>query len=116
MTSPVLTTGEESDMSFLMPSEHKNVDTLPKPTDSSVKLKHVPESIVAVVEFSGKTSDEKALEHFQGMKHFLKKNDLLDDKAAQNKMTVAYYNPPWIPGFLRRNEVWLNLGTDKSKI
>ena len=87
MTAPVLTTDDEKNMSFLMPFEHQNVDSLPQPTENRVKLNHVPESVVAAVEFSGsaETCRQTCREHFFELRKFLKENGLLEDDYSDEK-------------------------------
>jgi hypothetical protein len=101
MTSPVLSDfSNEGYMAFVMPSEFK-LETTPSPSDSRVKIEKIPQRIVAVLRFSGTWSED----------HFKEKTEELLQELANAKVKTKgsvftmLYNPPFIPGFLRRNEV-----------
>ena len=101
MTSPVLSDfSNEGYMAFVMPSEF-SLETTPEPLDSHVKIEEVPARTVAVLRFSGSWSEK----HFEA-----KTKELLDELAGakietRGSVFTMLYNPPFIPGFLRRNEV-----------
>jgi hypothetical protein len=98
MTSPVLS--DTGSMAFVMPEEF-TLETTPEPSDSRVKIAEIPERFVAALCFSGGWSES----------HFEKETqELLDELAkaeikTKGKVFTMLYNPPFIPGFLRRNEV-----------
>ncbi len=101
MTSPVLSEfSNEGYMAFVMPSEFSH-ETTPEPLDSRVKIEELPARNVAVLRFSGSWSE----------KHFRTKTKELLEELEKAKMETRgsvftmLYNPPFIPGFLRRNEV-----------
>ena len=105
MTTPVLMTGSSSGMmSFVLPksvAEHG----APAPSNPDVSLTVRPPAHYAVYRFSG--SDKPAPSEVAAKK-------LLAWAESHNIRTLgsalfAYYNPPWTPGFLRRNEVLLLL-------
>ncbi|MFZ2237567.1 MAG: heme-binding protein, partial [Dokdonella sp.] len=104
MTAPVTQTqeGETWTVRFTMPSEY-TMDTLPKPDDSKVQLRRLPPERFAVLQFSGlaRSGDVEA-----------KSNELIAlTKTHQlrviGKVSLAQYNPPWTPWFMRRNEVMI---------
>jgi hypothetical protein len=102
MTSPVLS--ETGSMAFVMPAEY-SIETAPEPVDSRVRVSEIPERLVAALRFSGGWSEA----------HFEKETqELLDDLSRARIKTrgtvfTMLYNPPFIPGFLRRNEVAIEI-------
>jgi len=104
MTTPVLMSGNETNrtMSFVLPSR-LSAGKAPLPTDASVTLRELPAGQFAVLRFTGGRStlrESEALERLQAW------------TAAQGLTVIpppvfAYFDPPWTPGFLRRNEVML---------
>lgn len=102
MTSPVLS-GENS-MSFVMPSA-MNPDETPVPVDSRVKIVTLPEREVAVIRFRGyaRPKDVAAAE--------LRLRDELKKAGSETigEVFLMRYNPPWTPGFFRRNEVGIEI-------
>lgn len=107
MTLPVLVNAlkDKKSMSFIMP-EKAAANGLPKPDDDRVSLGKMDSARYAVIRFGGSRStanEEKATE--------LLKTWLAGQKIAENgDPIVAYYDPPWTPVFLRRNEVMIRVG------
>lgn len=109
MTAPVTqqrtSTAAESEsgpwrVRFIMPSKYR-IDDLPAPSQRDVRLVRVPTATVAAIRFSGVATD--ALIEAQ-------QDELLAWLADHGWRTAgvptyAYYNDPFTPGFLRRNEV-----------
>ena len=108
MTSPVTQTqsGAHWKVQFSMPSKW-TLETLPKPTDSRVTLRVVPERVVAVMRYSGTWSEANYQEHLTALKEGLTREGL----TSSGEPTWARYDPPWTPWFLRKNEVQLELAT-----
>jgi hypothetical protein len=77
----------------------------PEPIDPRVQLREVPGDRVAVIRYSGFWSQANYDEHLGKLQAAL--------RAAQlrwtGEPTLARYNPPFTPWFLRRNEIWLTL-------
>jgi hypothetical protein len=102
MTSPVLS--DPGSMAFVMPAEY-TIETTPEPADSHVGISEVPERLVAALRFSGSWSET----------HFEKETrELLDELSrarikTRGSVFTMLYNPPFIPGFLRRNEVAIEI-------
>ena len=98
MTSPVLS--ETGTMAFVLPKEF-TLETTPEPLDTRVKIAEIPERLIAALCFSGGWSES----------HFEKETQELLNELAKEKIQTKgniftmLYNPPFIPGFLRRNEV-----------
>jgi hypothetical protein len=98
MTAPVLS--EKGSIAFIMPEGFK-LETTPEPLDDLVKILEVPERVVAALRFSGRWSNSV----------FQKKTEELLAEIENAGLKVAgqvfsmRYNGPFIPWFLRRNEV-----------
>ena len=87
-------------ISFAMPRKY-DLPSLPRPNDKRVSLKQVPEHRAAVIRFSGFVN-EKTFEKRSGeLREWLAKEKL----KARGGFITARYNPPWIPWFMRRNEI-----------
>ena len=108
MTTPVTVTGEDRfTVAFIMPSEH-TLETLPQPKDTRIHFKVIPTHQMAAIRFSGYFKQES----IQKNKHRLRQ--WLEDQEIQTEgdFVVAGYNPPWVPGFLARNEVLIKIKSD----
>lgn len=102
MTAPV---GQEKKdnrwrITFLMPAEY-TLETLPQPTDSRVKLVRDPGRLMAAIRYSGTWSEAGYEENKALLEEFIEKRGLT--KAGDP--VWARYDPPFMPWFLRRNEV-----------
>ena len=107
MTAPVTSepVGEgEWVVSFIMPSEW-TMETLPVANDPDVRLRQAPPRRVVVIAFSGVMNARRAERHLTELEAFLQARGL----TAQSQPTYAAYNPPWIPGPFRRNEIWVDV-------
>jgi hypothetical protein len=108
MTAPVLSDFSGSGyMAFVMPSEF-SLETTPEPLDSRVKIDEVPARLVAVLRFSGSWSEA----HFEE-----KTKELLEELRnarvkTKGSVFTMLYNPPFTPGFLRRNEVAIEVESE----
>jgi hypothetical protein len=105
MTTPVLLTGTESGaMSFIVPKTVVERG-VPAPSSPDVTLSTKPPARYAVFRFSGSgkpapsESAAKKLLAWAGAKNL----------PVNEAPIYAYYNPPWTPNFMRRNEVLLRL-------
>jgi effector-binding domain-containing protein len=102
MTAPVISTDEA--MSFVVPSEYE-WDTVPEPTDPNVNIHEVPERYVATIRFRGLAWRNEVKEKTNKLLEWLKGKGIQHKGAA----FLMQYNPPFIPGFLRRNEVGIEI-------
>ncbi|MCU0631348.1 MAG: heme-binding protein [Methanolinea sp.] len=98
MTSPVIS--GEGTMSFVMPQEYTKASP-PEPLDSRITLRKVPERTIAAIRFSG-ISDENTVQEMTGRLLAVLEQEKITVMASPFLMR---YNSPWTPGFLRRNEV-----------
>jgi hypothetical protein len=89
---------------FTMPREW-TLATLPEPNDKRVVLRSVPARTVGVVRYSGTSSQDLYEAKLASLKEALGKEGL----RWKGEPVWARYDPPWIPWFLRRNEIWLEI-------
>jgi len=102
MTAPVNQErqGNHWRITFLMPAEY-SLKTLPEPLDESVRLVEEPGRLIAAVRYSGTWSINSYEKKKAQLKAFIKKQGF-----KQVGMEIwARYDPPFMPWFLRRNEV-----------
>ena len=102
MTAPVI--NQKDYMAFVMPSSY-NETTIPKPKNPKVKIEVQPEMKVAVLRFSGYTSDKKVKAKIGQLLESVKNNKL----KTKGEPFLMRYNSPFSPGFIRRNEVAIEL-------
>ena len=102
MTTPVNQekTGNQWRIAFLMPSAY-TMDTLPQPVDPKVLLKQIPARRMAAITYSGTWSKKRYEEKKALLELFIKKQGL----KSIGEPVFARYNPPFMPWFMRRNEV-----------
>lgn len=89
---------------FVMPAG-QSVEMLPKPNNADVKLITMPKKEYVVIRFAGLNTDSNMQRHLEHLLAYVKENKL---QTIGNPI-MAYYNPPWILPFLRRNEIMLEL-------
>lgn len=106
MTAPVMQQALSDSWSvrFIMPADH-TLQTLPKPCHEGVMLKVVPAGRYAVIKFSGLNSTSNLEEHEAQLKAYVHDMKLM----TEGEVLYAFYNPPWTPPPLRRNEIMLRL-------
>jgi hypothetical protein len=104
MTAPV--TQAQADggfvVRFTMPRAF-TLDTLPEPLDPGIRLREVPGARYAVIRYSGSWSESNYDEHLRQLER---------RRAAGLRIQrpiYSRYNAPFVPWFMRRNEIWLQL-------
>jgi effector-binding domain-containing protein len=108
MTTPVTVTGESGyTVAFIMPSEY-TLETLPQPKDNRIHFKLIPAHQMAAIRFSGYFQQGSIQKNKQRLRQWLEQQGLV----TEGDFIVAGYNPPWVPGFLARNEVLIQIKTD----
>ncbi len=85
---------------FVMPSQYSR-DDLPDPGDPAVRLQTVPPTRWVAIRFSGVTTNELLAERTDALWVWMETRGL----TPLGPPAFAYYNDPFTPGFLRRNEV-----------
>ncbi|MFV8753812.1 SOUL family heme-binding protein [Nannocystaceae bacterium ST9] len=110
MTAPVdrSAEGDAWVVAFTMPSKY-TLDTLPEPNDARVKIRQLPSKTYAVLRFSGAPSERKVQRKIDEFVQTIEAAGLARSGAAP---TYARYDPPWTLGFLRRNEIFVELALD----
>jgi hypothetical protein len=106
MTTPVaaVPSGEGWTIAFTMPSEWE-LDTLPVPDDDRIELVEVPGHRAAVSTFSGRASARKVREEQERFEAALAAASM----SGSGAVTLAQFDPPWVLGPWRRNELQIAL-------
>jgi hypothetical protein len=102
MTAPVIS--GPGTMSFVMPAG-MGPDRAPEPTDDRVRIETVPARDVAVVRFSGHARRHDVEAVTARLLGELAKAGI----AVRGAPFLMRYNAPMTPGFLRRNEVGVEI-------
>jgi hypothetical protein len=107
MAAPV--TEEESGkhiyrISFTIPSKY-TLETLPEPEDKRINFKEVRNQKMAVLRFKGRVNHKLADKEVEELKNWLEKNKI----KPKSNFIIAQYNNPAVPGFLRKNEVMVEI-------
>jgi hypothetical protein len=102
MTAPVLS--DKESMSFVMPRNY-TMDTIPEPLDPRVRIQQLPGRKVAAVRFKGYTRERTVEEETALLLCEVGKAGL----APVGKPFLMRYNSPFTPGFMRRNEVGIEV-------
>jgi hypothetical protein len=106
MTAPV--TQEESQdrwrITFFMPAQY-TMETLPRPLDPLVMLKEEPGHVMAAIRYSGTWSRNYYEQNLTRLREAIARRDL----KPVGKPVWARYDPPFMPWFLRRNEVLIRV-------
>ena len=102
MTAPVINNLDDEDpkMAFVIPKEF-SMEDLPQPMDSDIKLKEIPKRYLAAVSFSGNINHEIIEKRKHELINWLKEKQI----TAIGNIELARYNPPFIPGFIKHNEL-----------
>jgi hypothetical protein len=106
MTAPVLSerSGATWRTRFVMPAKYRR-DTLPPP-GPGVTLATLPARRVAAYRFSGTATDAALTKAEAALRAWLATRGL-----QAGAVTYAYYNSPFMPGPLRRNEVMITVAS-----
>lgn len=113
MTAPVLQSEFEGNLqstqsktdshhlvSFVMPVD-MNLANTPLPKDPKVKIRELPEQLVAVSRFTGRWSEHNHGQQLQDLRKRLQQDGLNEVDSPR----FARFDPPWTPWFMRRNEI-----------
>lgn len=104
MTAPVSTTRSAGGytVAFTLPMKY-SLAAAPIPTDTSIHLREIPSHIAAVIRFSGRWTESSMNEHEQELLQWMKENG----HSPTGVPVIARYDPPFMPWFLRRNEIMI---------
>jgi hypothetical protein len=106
MTAPVTQQREDGGWAvrFVLPASY-TLETAPEPTDPAVRIREIPAHRVAAIRYSGTWSAERYAAHLQTLQDWLGARGL----ETAGEPVWARYDAPYVPWFLRRNEVLMGL-------
>lgn len=106
MTAPVeqMPSQEGWAVAFILPKIF-NWDSAPVPSDPAVRIVERPARIVATLRYSGRWTDKNVARHGQELKSYLEDHSIAQGSPVQ----TAFYNAPFTPPFMRRNEVQIEV-------
>jgi hypothetical protein len=106
MTAPVTQSAVAGGtlVQFVLPKDI-TLSTAPEPIDERVRLREVPATTWGVIRYSGSWSQANYEEHLARLRTLLSAAGI----ATQGEPVLARYDPPFMPSFLRRNEIWLEI-------
>lgn len=110
MTAPVMSVDNNSNehvYRFVMEKKY-TLDTLPTPNDKRIRLIKVTPRFMAVKKFSGRWSEK----NYQKSEKLLLKSLNLEKIETIGLPIFARYNAPFVPWFLRRNEIMIQIDWD----
>ena len=104
MTAPVTQAGGDGrwTVAFVMPSKW-TMDTLPDPVNDAITLREQPGRRMAVVTFAGRNTDANVMPERERLEAWIAERGLTPLGPAE----YAFYDPPFTPPPLRRNEVMI---------
>ena len=110
MTTPVFISdhGTNTTMAFVLPAKFQSGQA-PGPTNQLVTLRQLDAGRFAVLRFTGGRNPRNEANALDRLKTWLAGQGL----SVLSPPVYAFFDPPWTPTFLRRNEVMLR--TDAGK-
>ena len=102
MTTPVFMT--TNSMAFVMP-EKLPADHVPQPNNNQVAIASIPAGQFAVLRFKGGRNAANETNAVAALTARLQRENL----TPAGEPIFGYFDPPWTPVWLRRNEVMLRL-------
>ena len=110
MTSPVAQTltnqdgeiGKNWSVRFFLPRSLSE-ENIPKPSETGVAVVKLKSQKYGSVSFKGTQNDKKVSENLAKLEAFIAENDY----EVSGPPVYAFYDPPFIPWFLRDNEILL---------
>lgn len=108
MTAPVasepMPDREAYTYAFVMERKY-DLESLPKPVDPRIRLIEKPARVMAVRRYSGSWNASNDLEQKTALLAALHANKV----ATLGEPIIARYDSPWTPGFMRRNEIMIEI-------
>ena len=108
MTTPVFmeseVEGKDGQMGFVIPKKVA-ADSVPEPSQESVRIRKRTGGQFAVLRFSGRLNDKTKTAEETKLRLWMEAKGLTGDASIE----WAGYDPPWTPGPLRRNEILIRL-------
>lgn len=112
MTAPVVQDQSDSGTwrtRFIMPARYSRA-TLPQPPDG-VSIAEIPSRRIAAIKFSGSGEDSALAAREAELRHWMAANGLRAVGGAE----YAFYNSPFIPTFMRRNEILIAIAGGRER-
>jgi SOUL heme-binding protein len=108
MTAPVTQTAAAGGflVQFVLP-KGVTVSSAPEPLDARIQLREVQPNQVAVIRYSGFWSESNYNEQLAKLQAALRGANL----AWTGEPVYSRYDAPFVPWFMRRNEIWLALAS-----
>ena len=103
MTAPVVS--DEEQFSFVLPPSY-TMQTVPMPLDERVQLVPVAARKVAAIRFRGRATARLVRNRREAFLRTLQQAGIRPVGSA----FLMRYDPPYTPGFLRRNEIGVEIG------
>jgi len=102
MTTPVFMSGSgtNASMAFVMPAKLKTA-AVPKPKDEQLHVRELEAGRFAVLPYSGGRNADNEAQSLARLRVWMKAEGLKELSPP----IYGYFDPPWTPKFLRRNEV-----------
>lgn len=112
MTAPVeqQRAGDRWRIAFVLPASF-TLDTAPAPTDARVSVAAVAPRRVVAIRYSGTWSEARYAEQLAGLQAFVAERGLV----AAGEPVFARFDPPFMPWFLRRNEIQIPLAAAPAR-
>ncbi|MFK7864712.1 MAG: heme-binding protein [Pseudohongiellaceae bacterium] len=119
MTSPVQQSAEKISMTapvqqqkndqgwtvaFMVPSKY-DLLSVPTPTSEKIRIREVPERIMAVIRYSGRWTEKNFDKYANKLKLDIEERGIEPVSEPES----AVYNPPFVPPFMRRNEAMIEV-------
>ena len=113
MTAPVgqEKVGDRYRITFVIPSAY-TLDLLPQPTDERIRLRAEPGRTAAAIRYSGTWSRSRYAEHERKLVEWIELRDL----EPIGGPVWARYDPPFMPWFLRRNEILIEVQAPEARV
>lgn len=105
MTIPVIQeeTEEKKKMAFVVPEKFSN--QIPEPNNPNLKVKNFDEGLFGSIQYSGFSNKSKELKMKKRLDEWL----LEKGYQKQSNYMLAFYNAPFVPPMLRRNEILVRI-------
>jgi hypothetical protein len=102
MTAPVtqVASGAGYAVAFVVPAKY-TLESVPRPLDPAIRIREVPRQRVAAWRYSGRWTTASYRDNETKLRQALASRGL----EAVGEPVLARYDPPFMPWFLRRNEV-----------
>ena len=91
-------------MAFVVPEQVASAGA-PLPGNASVELREREGGRFAAIRFAGRMGDKALRQRENELRQWMEQQNL----TAAASVEYAGYDPPWTPGFLRRNEILIRI-------